>query len=60
MMTGQFGKTSSVEPLANTIVGAGKLTTPGAINGLDGTKTYAQLKKYLMTSMELQFLVLVT
>ena len=34
MMTGQFGKTSSVEPLANTIVGAGKLTTPGAINGL--------------------------
>ena len=45
MMTGQFGKTSSVEPLANTIVGAGKLTTPGAINGLDGTKTYAQLKK---------------
>ena len=45
MMTGQFGKTSSVEPLANTIVGAGKLTSPGAINGLDGTKTYAQLKK---------------
>jgi TRAP-type C4-dicarboxylate transport system substrate-binding protein len=45
MMTGQFGKTSSVEPLANTIVGAGKLTTPGAIMGLDGTKTYAQLKK---------------
>jgi TRAP-type C4-dicarboxylate transport system substrate-binding protein len=45
MMTGQFGKTSSVEPLANTIVGAGKLTTPGAIQGLDGTKTYAQLKK---------------
>ena len=45
MMTGQFGKTSSVEPYANTIVGAGKLTTPGAINGLDGTKTFAQLKK---------------
>ena len=45
MMTGQFGKTSSVEPLANTIVGAGKLTTPGAIQGLDGTKTFAQLKK---------------
>ena len=45
MMTGQFGKTSSVEPLANTIVGAGKLTTPGAINGLDGTKTFGQLKK---------------
>ena len=45
MMTGQFGKTSSVEPYANTIVGAGKLTSPGAINGLDGTKTFAQLKK---------------
>ena len=45
MMTGQFGKTSSVEPYANTIVGAGKLTPPGAINGLDGTKTFAQLKK---------------
>jgi TRAP-type C4-dicarboxylate transport system substrate-binding protein len=45
MMTGQFGKTSSVEPLVNTINGAGKLTTPGAMNGLDGTKTYAQLKK---------------
>ena len=45
MMTGQFGKTSSIEPLANTIVGAGKLTTPGAMQGLDGTKTYAQLKK---------------
>ncbi len=45
MMTGQFGKTSSIEPLANTIVGAGKLTTPGAMQGLDGTKTYAQLMK---------------
>ena len=57
MMTGQFGKTSSVEPYANTIVGAGKLTSPGAIQGLDGTKTFAQLKKFLMTSTELQFLV---
>ncbi len=45
MMTGQFGKTSSVEPYANTIVGAGKLTSPGAIQGLDGTKTFATLRK---------------
>ena len=45
MMTGQFGKTASVEPLANTINGAGKLTTPGALQGLDGTKTFGSLKK---------------
>ena len=45
MMTGQFGKTASVEPYANVINGAGKLTTPGAMQGLDGTKTYAELKK---------------
>ena len=45
MMTGQFGKTVPVEPYASTILGAGKLTTPGAIQGLDGTKTYAEMKK---------------
>ena len=45
MMTGQFGKTVPVEPYASTILGAGKLTTPGAIQGLDGTKTYAAIKK---------------
>jgi len=45
MMTGQFGKTASVEPYANVINGAGKLTTPGAMQGLDGTKTFAELKK---------------
>ena len=45
MMTGQFGQTASVEPLANVINGAGKLTTPGAMQGLDGTKTFQELKK---------------
>lgn len=40
IMTGQFGKTSSVEPLANVLLGAGKLTTVGAIASIDKTKTY--------------------
>ena len=44
MMTGQFGKSASVEPLSSVLTGAGKLTT-GAINGLDGTKTFAHIKK---------------
>jgi TRAP-type C4-dicarboxylate transport system substrate-binding protein len=44
MMTGQFGKTASVEPYSNVINGAGKLTTPGAMQGLDGTKTFQELK----------------
>jgi C4-dicarboxylate-binding protein DctP len=43
MITGQFGKTASVEPLANVLLGAGKLTTAGAIAGVDSTKTYKQL-----------------
>ena len=43
IMTGQFGKTSSVEPLANVVLGAGKLTTVGAIDAMDTTKTYAAL-----------------
>ena len=43
VMTGQFGKTSSVEPLANVLLGAGKLTTVGAINSLEKTETYKQL-----------------
>ena len=42
-LTGQFGKTASVEPLANVMVGAGKLTTVGAIDGVDKTKTYKDL-----------------
>ena len=43
MLTGQFGKTSSVEPLANVLLGAGKLTTVGAIDSIDKTKTFEAL-----------------
>ena len=43
MLTGQFGKTASIEPLANVVLGAGKLTTVGAIDGVDSTKTFKQL-----------------
>lgn len=45
MITGQFGKTASVEPLANVLLGAGKLTTAGAIAEVDSTDTYAELVK---------------
>jgi len=56
MMTGQFGKAASVEPSSSVLTGAGKLTTPGAINGLDGTKTYKAItdiynKKHGITVM---------
>jgi C4-dicarboxylate-binding protein DctP len=43
VMTGQFGKTSSIEPLANVVLGAGKLTTVGAIDGIDSTQTFKDL-----------------
>ncbi len=43
ILTGQFGKTSSVEPLANVLLGAGKLSTVGAIDAVDRTKTFAAL-----------------
>jgi len=43
VLTGQFGKTSSIEPLANVLLGAGKLTTVGAIDGIDTTKTFKEL-----------------
>ncbi len=43
MLTGQFGKTASIEPLANVVLGAGKLSTVGAIDGVDSTKTFKQL-----------------
>lgn len=46
IMTGQFGKTSSVEPLANVLLGAGKLTTVGAIDAIDKTKTYKFLVEH--------------
>ncbi len=43
MLTGQFGKTSSIEPLANVLLGAGKLTTVGAIDAVDTTETFKAL-----------------
>ncbi|MGK0173323.1 MAG: TRAP-type C4-dicarboxylate transport system substrate-binding protein, partial [Gammaproteobacteria bacterium] len=43
VLTGQFGKTASIEPLANVVLGAGKLTTVGAIDAIDSTKTFAEL-----------------
>ena len=43
MITGQWGKTASVEPLSNVLLGAGKLTTVGAIDGVDSTETFAAL-----------------
>ncbi|MBL6598044.1 MAG: TRAP transporter substrate-binding protein DctP [Alphaproteobacteria bacterium] len=46
VLTGQFGKTSSIEPLANVLLGAGKLTTVGAIDGIDTTKTFKELQAH--------------
>jgi TRAP-type C4-dicarboxylate transport system substrate-binding protein len=43
MITGQFGKTASVEPLANVLLGAGKLTTVGAIDSVDKTETFKEI-----------------
>ncbi len=43
VLTGQFGKTSSVEPLSNVLLGAGKLTTVGAIDAVDKTETFKAL-----------------
>lgn len=43
IMTGQFGKASSVEPLSNVVLGAGKLTTVGAIDAVDKTETFKAL-----------------
>ena len=43
MITGQWGKTASVEPLSNVLLGAGKLSTVGAIDGVDSTQTFKDL-----------------
>lgn len=48
IMTGQFGKTSSIEPLANVVLGAGKLTTVGAIDAIDSTQTYKDLAAHFL------------
>ena len=45
MTWGQFGKTAAVDPYMNLVVGAQLLTTPGAINALDGMETYKFLVK---------------
>lgn len=46
MITGQWGKTASVEPLSNVLLGAGKLTTVGAIDSVDKTETFATLVEH--------------
>jgi C4-dicarboxylate-binding protein DctP len=53
MITGQFGKTSSIEPLANVLLGAGKLTTVGAIDGVDSTKTFKYLVDHFNKSHDI-------
>ena len=45
MMTGQIGKTVSIDPFMAAAVGPQLLTTPGAINALDSFETFAMLKK---------------
>jgi len=47
MMTGQIGKTVSVDPFFAAAVGPQLLTTPGAINALDSFETFAMLSKRL-------------
>jgi C4-dicarboxylate-binding protein DctP len=47
MITGQFGKTAPVEPIANVVLGAGKLTTPGAIGKLETTKTFGTFSEVM-------------
>jgi len=56
ILTGQFGKTSSVEPLANVLLGAGKLSTVGAIDAVDKTKTYEQLAAHFNKAHDITLL----
>lgn len=56
VMTGQFGKTSSVEPLSNVVLGAGKLTTVGAIDAIDTTKTYKALAAHFNKVHDVTFM----
>ena len=53
ILTGQFGKTSSIEPLANVVLGAGKLTTVGAIDGIDSTQTFKDLAAHFDKSHDI-------
>ena len=45
MTWGQFGKTAILDPWTNVVLGPMLLTTPGAINSLDGFKTFKMLQK---------------
>ena len=56
MLTGQFGKTASVEPYANVVLGAGKLTTPGAIGKLDTTPTYKAIAELMDKKHQIKML----
>jgi C4-dicarboxylate-binding protein DctP len=47
MLTGQFGKTASIEPYTNVLLGAGKLTTPGAVAKLNTTDTFKQVAELM-------------
>ncbi len=42
---GQFGKTAILDPWTNVVLGPMLLTTPGAINALDGFETFKMLQK---------------
>jgi len=44
MAWGQFGKTAVVDPYMNVVIGPQMMTTPGAIDALDGFETIAMLK----------------
>jgi TRAP-type C4-dicarboxylate transport system substrate-binding protein len=45
MTWGQFGKTAQVDPYMSVVVGPMLLTTAGAVNALDDTKTFQMLAK---------------
>ena len=45
MTWGQFGKSSQIEPYSSVVIGPQLLSTPGAINSLDGFDTFAMLRE---------------
>ena len=45
MAWGQFGKSAQIDPYMSVVVGPMLLTTAGAVNALDDTKTYQMLAK---------------
>ena len=48
MTWGQFGKTAQVEPYMSVVNGPMLMTTPGAMNQLDGFETYKFLKERML------------